>query len=43
MDQIVNVILNINKVHTSQQMTLDGGLGLSGLSQVYGPNHPTPL
>ncbi len=42
MDQLMNVIITIDKVHTTAQRVLDCRPGLGGLTQVYGPNHPTP-
>ncbi len=42
MDQLVHVILAIDKVRTASQRALDCGPGLGGLNHVYGPNHPTP-
>ncbi len=42
MDQIINVLLAIDKAHTALQRALDGRPCLGGLNQVYGPNHPTP-
>ncbi len=41
MDQLMNVILTIYKVHTALQRVLDCVPGLGGLNQVYGPNHQT--
>ncbi len=41
MDQLMHVILTIDKVHTTTQRALDCELGLGGLNQVYGPNHLT--
>ncbi len=40
MDQLENVILAIDKVHTQPQKALYSRQGLYGL--IYGPNHPTP-
>ncbi len=34
MDQIMNVIITIDKVHTAPQRALDCGPGLGGLNQV---------
>ncbi len=42
MTELVNVVLVIDKSHTVTQWTLDCGLGLYGLNQVYEPNRPTP-
>ncbi len=42
MDQLVNVLLDIAKAYTMSQRVLNCRPGLSGLKQVYGPNHPTP-
>ncbi len=41
MDQLVYVLLAIDKGHITQR-DLDCKPGLSGLNQVYGPNHSTP-
>ncbi len=38
MDQLMNVILTIVKVHTAPHRALDCVPGLGGLNQVYGPN-----
>ncbi len=43
MDQLVNVILAIDKVHTALQRVLDCRPGLGGLKQVMGPTIPLPL
>ncbi len=42
MDQLVNVPSANDKAHTVPHRALDCRLGLGGLNQVYGPNHPTP-
>ncbi len=42
MDQLVNILLAIDKAHAAQQRALDCKSGLGILNQVYGPNHPTP-
>ncbi len=42
MDQLVNVILTIDNVHTAPQTALKCRPGLGRLNQVYGPNHPIP-
>ncbi len=41
MDQLVNVLWTIDNAHIPQR-ALDCRLGLGGLNQIYGPNHPTP-
>ncbi len=41
MDQLMNVVLTIDKVNTAPQRALDCRPGLGGLNQVYGPNHQT--
>ncbi len=41
MDQLVNVLLAIDKANTVLQKAPDCGPGLSGLNQVYGPIRPT--
>ncbi len=38
MDQLVNVLLFINKAHTVPQRAMDCGPGFGGLNQVYAPN-----
>ncbi len=42
MDQLVNVILAIDKVLTELQSVIDCSSGLGGLNQIYGPNCPNP-
>ncbi len=42
MGQFSKVLLAIDNAHTVPQRALEGGPDLSGLNQVYGPNHPTP-
>ncbi len=42
MDHQVNVILTIDKVHTTPHRVVDCGQGLGGLNQVRGTNHPIP-
>ncbi len=42
MYQSINVLLGIGKAHTIPQRALNYGLGLGGLSQIYGPIRPTP-
>ncbi len=42
-DQLVNVILAIDKVHTVPQRTLECRPGLGGLNQVMGPTIPLAL
>ncbi len=42
MDQLVNVILAIDKVLTELQSVIDCSSGLGGLNQIDGPNCPTP-
>ncbi len=42
MNQSVNVILDIAKVHAAPQRVLDCGSGLGGLNLICGPNPPTP-
>ncbi len=42
MDQLVNVLLAIDKSHTAPHNALDCELALGELNQVYGPNCPTP-
>ncbi len=32
----------IDHAHIVPQRVMDCGLGLGGLNQAYGPNHPTP-
>ncbi len=41
MDQSVNVILAIDKLHIAPLRAPDCQPGRGGLNQVYGPNHPT--
>ncbi len=43
MDQLVHVILPIDKVHIAPQRVLDCGPGLDGLNQVMGPTVPYSL
>ncbi len=38
MDQLVHVILAIDKVHTASQRALDHGPGLGGLIQTFHPS-----
>ncbi len=40
MDQLVNVTLTVDNVHTAPQRALDCRPGLGVLNKVYGPNHP---
>ncbi len=42
MDQLVNILLAIDKAYTTPHRSLDYGPGLGGLHQVDGPNHPIP-
>ncbi len=42
MGQFSNVLLAIDEAHTVPEMALECRLGIGGLNQVYGPNHPTP-
>ncbi len=38
------IIMHISdKVHKASERAMDCGLGLGGLNQIYGPNHPTPF
>ncbi len=41
MDQLVNVILAIDKAHIAPQRALDCRPGLGGLNQADGPDRPT--
>ncbi len=41
MDQLVNVLLAIDKVYKASYRALDCRPDLGGLNQVYGPNCPT--
>ncbi len=43
MDQLINVILTIDKVHTTPQRALDCRPGLCGLNQVMNPTVSLPL
>ncbi len=43
MDQLVNVLLAIDKVHTEPQKALDCGQGLGRLTRFIGPTIPFPL
>ncbi len=43
MEELVNVLLAIDKACTVLQKALDCRPGLGGLNQVYGPHHPTSL
>ncbi len=42
MDQLINVLLAIDKAHTVPQRALDCEPGFGGLNQVHGPNRSTP-
>ncbi len=42
MNQLLNLLLAIDKAHTVPQMILNCEPGLGGLNQVSGHNHPTP-
>ncbi len=42
MDQLVNVLLAIDKAYTQHQRAQKCRPGLGKLNQVYGHNHPTP-
>ncbi len=42
MGQFSKVLLATDKVYTLTQRDLDCRPGLGGLSQIYGPNCPTP-
>ncbi len=42
MNQLVNVLLAVDKANRSPQRALGCGQDLGGLNLVYEPDHPTP-